>query len=179
MDTYQLSLNEYRNLFKNLYKSLCLFANAYTKDIETSKDIVQNVFIKVWENNIEFKNETAIKSYLYTSVKNKSLDYLKSKHYKSTEHLSSVKMEQLETNSFFMRETVILETSSIIEKAIDTLPNKCAQIIKLSTKNFTNAEIAKKLSISINTVKSQKKIAYKKLRPILKECFILTAFLFY
>ena len=87
-------------------------------------------------------------------------------------------MEKLETEPFFLREVVILETSSIIENAINTLPNKCAQIIKLSIKDFTNAQIAEELGISINTVKAQKKIAYKKLRPLLKDYFILIAFIF-
>lgn len=165
-------------MFHNLYKSLCLFANKYVDSLETSKDLVQDVFIKIWEDKVEFKNEDNVKSYLYTSVKNRSLDYLKSKRYKSTDHFSSIKMEQLETESFFMREVVVLETSAILEKAINTLPNKCAQIIKLSTKNFTNAEIAKNLNISINTVKTQKKIAYKRLKPLLKEHFILIIYIF-
>ena len=177
-NTYQLSLKEYKNIFHVLYRSLCLFSNKYVENIDVSKDIVQDVFIKVWEDKIEFKNETNIKSYLYTSVKNKSLDYLKSKRYKSTDYLSSIKMEEIKTDAFFMREVVVLETSVIIEKAINTLPNKCAQIIRLSAKNFTNAEIAQKLSISINTVKTQKKIAYKRLKPILKEHFIFIAFIF-
>lgn len=171
-ETYQLSLNEYRDLFKNLYKLLCLFANTYVKNIETSKDIVQNVFIKIWEDKVRFKNKTAIKSYLYTAVKNRSLDYLKSKRYKSTEYLSLATIERLEVNSFFMREEVVLEASAIIERAIGVLPNKCAEIIRLSAKDFSNDEIAKKLCISINTVKSQKKTAYKRLKPILKECFL-------
>ncbi len=174
---YQLSLEEYRKLFQNQYKLLCLFSNRYIVDIEASKDIVQNVFIKIWEDKVLFKNKCSIKSYLYTSVKNKSLDYLKSKHYRSIDNVSNITMEELESNSFFMREVVILETSDIIEKAINTLPNKCAQIIRLSAKSLTNSEIALKLNISINTVKSQKKIAYKRLKPILKEHFVLVLLL--
>ncbi len=175
---YKLTLKEYKSLFDKLYTSLCLFANSYLKNLEVSKDIVQEVFIKIWEDKIEFQNENTIKSYLYTSVKNKSLDYLKSKYVKTTEHFSISEMEKLETEPFFLREMVILETSSIIENAINTLPNKCAQIIKLSIKDFTNAEIAEELGISVNTVKTQKKIGYKRLKPLLKDYFILIAFIF-
>lgn len=178
-NSYQLSLEEYRKLFQKQYKLLCLFANGYIGDIENSKDVVQNVFIKIWEDNVEFKSESSIKSYLYTSVKNKSLDYLKSKYYRSIDNISSIKMEELESNSFFMREVVILETSDIIEKAINTLPIKCAQIIRLSAKSLSNCEIASILDISINTVKSQKKIAYSRLRPMLKEHFMLILFIFH
>ena len=77
-----------------------------------------------------------------------------------------------------MREAIIIETSQIIDNAINTLPNKCAHIIRLSIKNLTNSEIANELGISINTVKAQKKIAYKKLRPLLKDSFILIAYIF-
>ncbi|NHN25301.1 RNA polymerase sigma-70 factor [Flavobacterium jejuense] len=175
---YILSLKEYERLFDKLYTSLCLFANKYIGDLDQSKDIVQDVFVKVWEDNVGFQNENNIKSYLYTSVKNKSLDYLKSKRVKTTDNFPITEIAKLETESFFLREVVVLETSNIIENAINTLPNKCAQIIRLSIKDFTNTEIAEELDISINTVKAQKKIAYKRLRPLLKDYFILIAFVF-
>lgn len=146
--------------------------------MEVSKDMVQDVFVKIWEDKVEFQNENTIKSYLYTSVKNKSLDYLKSKRVKSTDHFSTSEMEKMETEPFFLREVVIVETSSIIENAINSLPQKCAQIIRLSIKDFTNAEIGEALGISINTVKTQKKIAHKRLKPLLKDYFILIAFIF-
>ncbi|MBJ6369602.1 RNA polymerase sigma-70 factor [Snuella sedimenti] len=175
---YKLTLKEYEGLFNKLYTSLCLFSNKYVTDLEASKDIVQDVFIKVWEDKIEFKNEHTIKSYLYTSVKNKSLDYLKSTRHKSTDRLAINDIEKIEKRSFFLREVVIIETSSIIDKAINSLPSKCAQIIRLSIKEFTNVQIAEELGVSINTVKTQKKIAYKKLKPLLKDYFTLIAFVF-
>ncbi|WNH11303.1 RNA polymerase sigma-70 factor [Thalassobellus suaedae] len=178
-ETHQLTIKGYKKLFDSLYPLLCLFANKYIYDMEISKDLVQDVFIKIWEDKIVFKNENNIKSYLYTSVKNKSLDYLKSKHYKSTDNFSVNQIEQLENESYFLREVVVIEASSIIEKAINTLPNKCAKIIRLSIKDFKNSEIAEELNISINTVKAQKKIAYKRLKPLLKDYFVLIALVFF
>jgi DNA-binding NarL/FixJ family response regulator len=52
-------------------------------------------------------------------------------------------------------------------EAIRTLPDKAAQVIRLSIKDYTNDEIAKALSISVNTVKDHKKVAYRKLRKFL------------
>lgn len=175
---YKLTSKEYKNLFYKLYASLCLFANKYIDNLDVAKDLVQEVFIKIWEDKVEFKNENTIKSYLYTAVKNKSLDYLKSKRYKNTDLVSTEELEKLETEAFFLREVVVSESSNIIENAITTLPNKCGQIIRLSIKGLTNVEIAKELDISINTVKTQKKIAYKRLKPLLKEHFILIAYIF-
>jgi len=175
---HKLKLSEFNRLFKKTYNPLCLFANKYLEDLETSKDIVQDVFIKIWEDKVTFINETAIKSYLYTSVRNRSIDYLRNKSFRKTFPFNTKKMEELETETFFLREVVVVETSDIIENAINTLPKKCAKIIRLSAKGLTNANIAEKLGLTINTVKTQKKIAYKRLKPILKEHFIFIAFFF-
>jgi DNA-directed RNA polymerase specialized sigma24 family protein len=94
---HKLTLKEYKNVFNEQYAGLCLFSNKYISNLDVSKDIVQDVFIKVWEEEIEFQNDATIKSYLYTSVKNRSLDYLKSSHYKSTEQLPLGDIEELET----------------------------------------------------------------------------------
>lgn len=174
----QLSYKEYKELFDTFYPSLCLFANKYVKNVEISQDIVQEIFIKVWENKISFLSPSTVKSYFYTSVKNKSLDYLKSNYHLRTDICTIKHIEKMETETYLLREVVIIEASKIINDAINTLPYKCAQIIKLSLNEYSNKEIAAKLSITINTVKTQKKIAYQKLRPILKGSFIIIAFIF-
>ena len=174
--SYELTLKEYKKLFDNLYNSLCLFANKYVENQELAEDVVQEVFIKIWEKKIEFQEKENIKSFLYTAVKNKSLDVVKSASYKQTRKTEDIK--SLESESFFLKEVIVVETSRIIEDAIDTLPKKCAQIIRLSLKEYTNAQIAEELSISINTIKTQKRIAYQKLRPLLKDYYILIAFIF-
>lgn len=175
---YKLNQKEFKNLFDKQYPSLCIFANKYVVDLDVSKDIVQDVFIKIWKNNIEFKNENSVKSFLYTSIKNKSLDYLKSNHVRRIKNYSILELEKIETEAFFLSEVVISEATVIIESALNTLPNKCRQIIRLSIKNFSNEEISEDLGISINTVKTQKKIAYKKLKPLLKNYFSLIAYIF-
>jgi len=178
MEIQTLTLKEYKSIYDTMYSSLCLFSNKYVESLDIAQDIVQEVFIKIWEDKIEFKNENSIKSYLYTAVKNRSLDYLKSNYFRSTQSLAKEDVADWQTDPFFLREVVISEASVIIEKAIDTLPKKCAQIIKLSIKGMSNAEIAEELGISLNTIKAQKKIAYKRMKPLLKDYFILIAFIF-
>ncbi|MFC5683112.1 sigma-70 family RNA polymerase sigma factor [Flavobacterium sp. MAHUQ-51] len=172
-----MTKKEYKSLFDEFYASQRLLANKYLENMDVAKDVVQDVFIKIWEDKIEFQNINEAKAYLYTSVKNKSLDYLKSKRYKSIDFLSARKLEKIETESFFLREVVVIEVSTIVEKAINELPDKCANIIRLSLKEYTVSQIADELGLSINTVKTQKKIAYKKLRPLLEEYYFLFFFL--
>ena len=168
-----LSLQEYKTCFDALYEKLCLFANSYVRNLALSKDIVQEVFIKIWEDKVVFRSQTAIKSYLYTAVRNKSLDYLKSKNYRVTDHLEDIDFLLVESDAYFMREVVITETSHLIQTAVSTLPSRCAQVIQLVIKGYSNIEIASALKVSINTVKGHKKIAYKRLNPLLKASFLL------
>ncbi len=163
----ELTLKDYNKLFKSLYTQLCVFAYKYRNDLEISKDIVQEVFIKVWEDKTTFQDEDHTTGYFYKAVRNKCLNHLKSKRHLLTERYGQTNLESYETEEFLMSEAVVVETTVIIENAIRTLPAKAAQVIRLSIKNYTNEEIAKALSISINTVKDHKKVAYNKLRKIL------------
>lgn len=174
MINQELDINEFKKVYKTLYPSLCLFAKSYLGDLQLSKDAVQEVFIKIWEKKIAFTDENKAKAYLYKAVKNKSLDVMKSKHVRVMDtHTEVEHLELMETDAFFYKEVVRIETSAIIEKAMSSLPYKCSQIIKLSLNNYSNQEIADTLSLSINTVKTQKKIAYNKMRPLLKEHYHL------
>ncbi|AXP82138.1 ECF RNA polymerase sigma factor SigW [Mariniflexile rhizosphaerae] len=163
----ELTLKDYNKLFKSLYPQLCVFAYKYLDSLETSKDIVQEVFIKVWEDRTVFHDEGHTTGYFYKAVRNKCLNHLKSKQHLLTERYGQENMEIYGTEEFLMSEAVIVETTVIIEDAIRALPVKAAQVIRLSIKDYTNDEIAKALSISVNTVKDHKKVAYRKLRKLL------------
>ena len=161
---HTMSMEGYRSLFDTLYPSLCLFANKYLNDIDTSKDIVQEVFIKIWEQNIQSPNFYAAKSLLYTSVKNRCLDYLQSKYYRSVIQSPDIDFDKMLTEEFFHTQLIIIDTYAQLETAIKQLPSKSETVIRLTLNAHTNKEIAEAMSISKNTVKSQKRIAYKKLR---------------
>ncbi len=167
MEKENFSHTRYKHFFEGLYPQLCVFAYKYLNDLEISKDLVQEVFIKVWEDKITFQNENHRMGYFYKAVRNKCLNHLKSNRYKLTDSYELAKPEDYDNEVFFISEAVVIETTAIIEKAINTLPDKAAQVIRLSIKDYTNKEIAKQLTISINTVKDHKKVAYLKLRKLL------------
>ncbi|TGV02176.1 RNA polymerase sigma-70 factor [Flavivirga rizhaonensis] len=163
----ELTLETYKKLFEDLYPQLCVFAYKYLNDLDLSKDTVQEVFVKVWEDKITFQNENHATGFFYKAVKNKCLNYLKSKQYKVTERYELANLEVYDTEEYYISEAVAIETTAVIEKAINKLPEKAAQVIRLSIEDYTNNQIADELSISINTVKDHKKIAYRKLRDFL------------
>ncbi|MDD7885420.1 RNA polymerase sigma-70 factor [Flavivirga sp. 57AJ16] len=164
---HEFTLESYKKLFESLYPQLCVFAYKYLNDLEISKDFVQEVFVKVWEDKITFQNENHATGFFYKAVKNKCLNYLKSKQYKATERYELANIEAYETEEFYMSEAVVIETTAVINKAISQLPEKAAQVIRLSIEDYTNNQIAEELSISVNTVKDHKKVAYRKLRDFL------------
>ncbi|MDY0779976.1 RNA polymerase sigma-70 factor [Tenacibaculum sp. IB213877] len=179
MNNPAFTLKEFKQIFEALYPSLCLFANTYVKDIAVAKDLVQDVFIKIWESNINLKEKNLTKAYLYTSVKNKCIDYLKSKRVRVINKQVEVEgLDILESETHFNREIILIEASQIIHDAINSLPQKYSQVVLLSMKNLTNKEIAEVLSLNINTVKAHKKIAYQKLRPLLKGYYYLFILIF-
>ena len=77
----EFSLMDYKQLFEDLYPQLCMFACKYLNDLETSKDVVLEVFVKVWEDHqITFEKEKSITGYFYEAVKNECLKHPKIKH---------------------------------------------------------------------------------------------------
>lgn len=160
-------LEGFKSIFEALYPSLCLFANKYINDMDTSKDLVQEVFIKVWEKQPPVKNYNALKGYLYTAVKNQCLNYLKSNYFKTMGHATPINLAQLQTEDYFLAEMATVETYAQLYKAIETLPDKTGKVIQLSLNNYTTKEIAEELSVTPSTVRTQKSMAYQKLRGLL------------
>ncbi len=169
----------YKKLFNTFYSSLCIFSSKFTNNLEVSKDIVQEVFITIWNKQIQLNSSNTSKNFLYTAVRNKSLDYLKSKEYQSKIRLETETLKTMASQSYFEKQVLIEETSRLVDQAINTLPYKCKRIIHLSLKGLENKQISEELSISLNTVKTQKRIAYQKLRPLLKGACALFSFLLF
>ncbi|MGJ8550710.1 RNA polymerase sigma-70 factor [Winogradskyella wichelsiae] len=161
------SLDGLKSLFETLYPSLCLFANTYLNDMDKAKDVVQEVFIKIWERDTPYPNFYAIKALLYKAVKNRCLDYLKSKYHRRMVQSPDIDFDHMLSDDFFYTQLILTDTYAQLETAIKQLPKKSEAVIRLTLNAYTNKEIAEELSISKNTVKSQKRIAYKKLRHAL------------
>jgi RNA polymerase sigma-70 factor (family 1) len=165
----------YRSIFNRLYPVMCLFANKIIKDYDDSEDIVQEVFIELWNQRTRFEGIEQIKAFLYLSIKNRCLNF--KKHLIVKERFINTAMA--DTEQFF--EEYVLETEVIqnINNAINNLPEQRRKIIILGMQGLRNNEIAEHMEISINTVKLQKKIAYKQLREKLKPSHFISLFPFY
>lgn len=162
---------DFESCFKELYPSLCSFAFQYLKDRNLSEDVVQEAFVKLWDKYSQFDQFYKVKAFLYITVRNGSINQLNSikvvdKYYNTT------KDNPIEKDADFEMQIIENEVNMLLYKAIETLPSQTQKIIKLSIENKKNQEIADQLNISIDTVKTLKKRAYKALREELSDHYL-------
>lgn len=161
----------YKYLFEEYFEKLVFFAEYFILDRNESEDIVQDVFYELWERSSEVKIISNLKSYLFVQVKNKCLNRLK--------HLNVVdkhKQWLWEAQVYADIPEVNLD-SELMQKVyatIDELPDQSQKIFRdcvLNGKKYR--EVAEDMGISINTVNTQMKRAYKFLRAKLGVAFMI------
>lgn len=136
---------------------------------------MQDTFVYIWENQQSFGDIVSTKVFLYRTVKNKCLNHNKHQTVKNT-FANNQSKDQFEEN-LFVKNYIEEETIRLIYKAIESLPENCKNIIDLSLRGLKNDDIAEALKISVNTVKTHKKTAYKLLRIKLKDILPFTILL--
>lgn len=159
------------SLFHTYYGPLLAFAQTYVLDRQAAEDVVQDVYMEVWVKKDLIDFSLPIKPYLYKSVHNKSLNYLKNKAF--TESLESMPFDLLireEMLSYESMNTVLVdEIANEIKTCIEHLPAQCRNVFILSREeNLKNREIAERLAISEKAVEKHISKALCLLRSHLK-----------
>ena len=151
---------EFEELFRNYFTPLMAFSRRILGDEEDAREVVHQVFINLWEKRRELDLSTSLKSYLFTSVNNRSLNVIRDRRKFSSEEVPERAGEwdvstQLEA----------MELEEKIRAAIDTLPERCREIFELNRfEGLKYSEIATQLDISVKTVENQMTKALKLLR---------------
>ena len=156
--------SRYKILFNEFYPALVQFAFSFINNEEAAKDIVQEIFIRIWEKKVKFENELLLRKYLYLSTQNKCFTYLRDRkvqHYHKQQIIDNYQ-EQEESNIIhsLIKEEVYRQLLSYVEQ----LPPQCKKICLLTLDGKKPSEIAKELDLNVETVKKQKKIALKRLQ---------------
>jgi RNA polymerase sigma-70 factor (ECF subfamily) len=159
----------FENLFLDFYESLCQFAWRFTHSQHVSEELVQEVFLNVWQSKERLDPQREIKSYLYQSVKNKALNYIKHQELASeyNQKIGWLNPTPTRQDHEYNEEAEFVKAA---RKSIEELPDRARQVYKLSRKDgLTYREIAQVLDISPKTVESQMSRALKILRNALSE----------
>lgn len=152
----------FKTIFDGQFKNLCLFINKFINDLPIAEDIAQETFITLWNHREEMDSSSHIKSFLYLTARNAAIDHLK--HEKIKIAYSEKALYELETTENFIHFIIEEEVEQILQATEERLPLQCRRIFTLSMQGKSVEEIATLLDISINTVKTQKKIAYRQLK---------------
>ncbi len=159
-----LNESDFEKLFKSNFKELCFLAQTYLKDLDTSKEIVQESFIALWEKRESIDSEKSVLSYLKSTIVNKSLNYLRDNNKFDREILCFENLIPFSGNS--TGDIIIVdELKNKIDEAIRKLPEKSQKIFLLNRfENLKYKDIAKQLNISIKTVEFHMSLALKHMK---------------
>lgn len=167
----------FEDIFNGNYANMVYFSFNIIKDKREAEDIVQEAFLNYWNRKHEVSQDlTAIKSFLYTAVKNASLNVLR--HQKVIKKFQDQLPQILVDDKSIVNAIIQAEVISKIHNALESLPPGCRQISRMSyLDDKNNHEIALELGISVNTVKTQKQRAMQllrqKLTPEILSIFLL------
>ncbi|MEL7585877.1 MAG: sigma-70 family RNA polymerase sigma factor [Prolixibacteraceae bacterium] len=145
--------------FNDFYPSVCIFACNYVKRNDVAEDIAQDAFLRYWDLKENFSEVQSIKAFIYNTTRNACLNHLQ--QIKTREEILKTRLQSEELAYEFILEE---EAYRILHAAIEGLPLRTKQIMIMILKGNKNNEIADKLEISVNTVKTLKKNAYVQLR---------------
>lgn len=160
---------EFETLFRSSYVSLVRYAQTILKDYDTSEEIVQELFFRLWQDKENLSIESSLKGYLFRSVHNRCLHYIE--HQKVMErHAGEVAATLSETIEPVTEIIYYNELQEKVAKVLARLPEKCREIFRLSRfDGLKYSEIADKLSVSLKTVEANMGKALKEFRKALAE----------
>ncbi|MBB6502382.1 RNA polymerase sigma-70 factor [Pedobacter cryoconitis] len=148
--------------YSNNFQKLILVSDRYVKNIHVAEEIVQDMFLKIWEDKALLVYVNSVSAYLYRSVVNASINYvnrqknIEKHHLKIAEHLTDDDIEIINEQN----ELIVL-----LYNEIELLPEKCQRVFKLSRlEGLKYRDIANQLSISEKTVENHMSNALRLLR---------------
>lgn len=175
---------DYSKVYAIYFPKLVRFSQTYLLSEEEAENIVQDIFLYLWEHRELMPSLGNMNAYLFTTVKNRCIDFLrKQSQLTDKKHpLSELQEKELEFKLYSLQKLdennlSVSEIETVLSKAIDSLPTRCKEIFILSRiEGLRHKEIAARLNISTNTIEGQIAIALRKLKIELKD--YTTLFLF-
>lgn len=155
-----LDQGSFEELFREYFPPLMAFARKILVDEDDAREVVHQVFVTIWEKRQEIDLSQSLKSYLFTSVHNRSLNVIRDR-----KKFSSVEVPDVAGEWDVSSVIESMELEEKIMEVIGSLPEKCREVFELNRfEGLKYSEIADKLEISVKTVENQMSKALKILR---------------
>lgn len=155
----------FKEAYNNYFETICRFLNYYTRNSQAIEEVVQDVYVNLWMD-YQGKEIQFIKTFLYSSARNRMLNYLRDQENHSVllEKWARIELEKSEATDCVDRKLFY----QLLQAAVESLPEKCREIFILSREEqLSYKEIAELKEISVKTVENQMGIALKKIRKYL------------
>ena len=160
-------LNAFEMVFRDYYKPLVRYGNTFLRDTDETEDVVQQVFVSLWEKRTQLDIHTSIRAVLYKAVQNACLNRIKHQKVRSA-YAEEQKLTQ--QNEHSSNPLQVEELNQRIQAAIGNMPEQCGRIFKMSRfEQLRYQEIADQLGLSVKTVENQMGKALKIVREELKD----------
>jgi len=157
--------------YKSAFSPLVSYAAGITGQVQLAEEIVQDVFLKIWQDRLKLEVKESFKSYLFKSVHNHSLNAVRQQKTRkeSANTITSETTWQFISDNFRIDDDLVerifsYETEAIVDRTIRDLPDQCRKVFILSRiDSLSNQEIAARLGLSENTIRTH---IYKALQKI-------------
>lgn len=167
----------FNELFQVYYSRLCSYALSIVKYTSVAEEVVQETFVKLWENHTSIQIKVSLRLYLVRCVHNNCINFLKSmdaRHGMNEEYKKEItyhaQLFLLNFSEDMLDNIIYEEMEQQLRQLMDELPDQCKKVFYLSRyENLTYNEIGEKLGLSVNTVKTQMQRAFSKLKPAFKD----------
>lgn len=175
----------YKKIYYTYAPKLVAFATQYVINTEDAENIVQDVFMLLWEKWEVYGNHNNILAFLFLTVKNRCVDFLRHASHvdvwtiqEHEEYYLTLRCNMTALESFNDELATEEQIARRVSEALESLPPRCREIfIKNKLQGIKQKDIASQLGISVNTVESQMAIAYRILRENLHDLMPLLLFL--
>ncbi|WP_299582325.1 RNA polymerase sigma-70 factor [uncultured Sunxiuqinia sp.] len=144
--------SSFQQLFESYYGRLCAYVFSLTHNHAASEDIVQELFIRLWNDRARISIQENILAYLFRASRNSALNYLRGEANRDKQ-IKKLNIQDSMVDRNFLEEE---EFVSFLEDCIDDLPERCQQVFRMSRfEGCKQAEIADQLGTSVKTIKNQ------------------------
>jgi RNA polymerase sigma-70 factor (ECF subfamily) len=158
--------NAFRQLFEQYWESLFSYASKITRDHSLAQDIVQGLFIHLWEKHASLPEVTAVLPYLHSALKNRLLNALRDENLYQR-HVDLFKETNNITDHSVVEHLQFKETEQLLLQSINQLPGKMKDVFYLHRiENLSVAEIAMRQGTSPQTIRNQLNTALQKIRSL-------------
>lgn len=165
-------------VYDRYFRLLCFYGRRYLPEMVEVEDIVQDLFVDLYQRGMRFANEKALAVYLHRCIYNACLNKINSANIRKRhrEIIADILAEEHADPSVFNADVVEDNLLWKIMQAVDQLPPQCANVFRLSyVERLSINEVAERLGISANTVNSQRTRAKKLLQQLLKDIYPIAA----